>query len=259
MRPARTLHPFNWILPVALLVGSVTAMAQDRSSAAVSAKAEKLTPFRTWMRSLGLSRQIASDDRGILITESSLVGPRRSYQKWKDATGREFEVYQEKGQVKPVDAEVKAWVESALREGVPPPPPAPPSPPPVPDVPPIPSLSDSRQAWSDSEWGRAILARVQSDAHLAAMLGSPISMARGDGLAHINTWEKGEPHGFSLFSPTGGMDVELNVSISGPKGAVLLAVKAQKRESEWTFSKLETQPSQGGSCLNLLSNPSSPK
>jgi hypothetical protein len=84
-------------------------------------------------------------------------------------------------------------------------------------------------------------------------------MAAGGGLAQVHTWEKGEPHGFSLFASTSGMEVELKVPISGPKGAALLAVKAQKGESDWIFSKLEAQSNQGGPRLNLLANPRSQK
>ena len=42
------------------------------------------------------------------------------------------------------------------------------------------------------------------------------------------------------------MEVELKVPISGPKGAALLQVKAERGESGRIFSKLEAQPSQGG-------------
>ena len=255
MRPTRTPRHFNWILPAALLLGSFTAMAQDRPRPVGAATSEKLTPFRKWMRSLGVSRHTSANDQGILITESSLVGPRRSYQKWKDGTGHEFELYLENGQVRPVDEEVKRWVETALREGVPPPPPAPPALPAIPEppaIPSLPSLSEAHHPWSESDWGREIQKRVQGDARLEALLGSPISMAPWEGRAHVNTWEKGEPHGFALFSSTGGKEVEAKVPIAGPKGAALLRVKAQLGASGWTFSKLEAQPGEGSSRMNLL-------
>lgn len=258
MRPPRNSRHLTWILPATLLVGSFAAMAQDRPKPAVSPRAEPLSPFRLWMRSLGLSRHTISDDRGILVTESSLVGPRRSYQKWKDGLGNELEIYLENGQANPIDEGVRGWVETALREGAAPAPPTPPALPEVPSLPPMPSHSDSRQSFSDSEWGRVILNRVQGDGRLAAILGSPLSTPPWEGRVHINTWEKGEPHGFSLFSPAGGIEVELLIPISGPKGAALLAVKVQKRESDWTFSKLEAQPSQGGPRLNLLAKSPSP-
>jgi hypothetical protein len=84
------------------------------------------------------------------------------------------------------------------------------------------------------------------------MLGSPITMdAKAKG--SITTWGPGEPHGLRLFSSKGGAEADLTLFLYGPKGSALLHAQSERKGTDWSFSKLEAQSSQGGPLLNLLS------
>jgi hypothetical protein len=84
-------------------------------------------------------------------------------------------------------------------------------------------------------------------------VGTPITLdAKAKGFR--TTWAPGEPHGWTLFSAKGGEKADLTLFVYGPSGAAHLHAVGQRTGTEWTFSKLEAQPSQGGPLLNLLAN-----
>lgn len=236
-------HPFPrklCLLPLAVILCSGLCL-----HAAPQPPLEPSSGLMRWWRSLARHQvHVQTDDQGTLITESGWGGLDRTYQTAKDAAGRTHEGYWEKGQAKPVDAAVRSWAETMIRESrqVPPIPPVPPLQP-VPPVPPT---------FTPGEAGQAALQRVQDDPRLIAMLGSPITMdAKAKG--SITTWGPGEPHGLRLFSLKGGTEADLTLFLTGPKGSALLHARSERKGAEWSFSRLEAQSSLGGSLLNLLS------
>ena len=244
--PSRPFRRWLCLLPMALLLGSSLGL-----QAAPQAPSEPSSALMRWWRSLARHQvQVQTDDQGTLITESGWGGRDRTYQIAKDAKGQTHESYRERGQVKPVDEAVRHWAEAMIREAqqVPTIQPLPPLPP-VSSVPPAPPVP---HAFAPGEAGQEALRSVQNDARLIAMVGTPITMdanAKGS----LKTWAQGEPHGLHLFSPTGGAKANLTLFVYGPKGGALLHVEGERTGTEWTFSKLEAQSSQGGPVLNLLS------
>lgn len=236
----RPLSRWLCLLPLALVLCSNLSL-----QAAPQPPFEPSSGLMRWWRSLARHQvHVQADDQGTLITESGWGGLDRTYQVAKDAEGRIHEGYWEKGQAKPIDATVRSWAETLIRESRqgPPIPPVPP-PPPAPPVPPT---------FTSGEAGQVAMQRIQGDARLIAMLGSPITMdAKAKG--SITTWGPGEPHGLRLFSLKGGAEADLTLFLTGPKGSALLHVQSERKGTEWCFSKLEAQSSQGGPLLNLLS------
>lgn len=238
-----SFHRRQGLLVLALLLGTTSFL-----QAGIPPSAEPPSALMRWWNHLARHRvQVQTDEQGTLITESGWGGHDRTYQRARDAEGRTRESYWEKGQAKPVDENVRRWVDATLlgahqQPPAPPDPPAPPTPP-VPPPPPI---------FRAGEAGQAALNQVQNDPRLLALVGSPISLdpkAKGS----LTTWAPGEPHGWHLFSPTGGAKAVLTLFLSGPRGGALLHVVGERKGSTWTFSRLEAQSNQGGPQVNLLS------
>lgn len=238
----RPLHRWLFVLPVALLLGSGLELQATPPPKPPSA-------LLRWWRSLARHEvHVQTDDHGTLITESGRGGLDRTYQIAKDAEGHTHESYWEKGQAKPVDEAVRGWADTLIRESrrVPPVPPLPP-PPPAPPAPPAPL------AFQPGEAGQAALRRVENDARLIALVGTPMTLdARAKG--SLSTWGPGEPQGLRFFSLKSGAKADLTLLLNGPKGSAILHAKGRRTGTEWTFSQLDVQPSPGGPQLNLLSN-----
>jgi hypothetical protein len=236
-----------WIFPAALIFGTLCAVAMPRPSAASSEPhvGETPTTWDSWWRAPGLNLKTRSDEHGIQITETNWGRPLHAYQLRKDPDGRIHETYEEEGIAKPIDDHVRLWIEATLKRAEPPTPPAPPLPPEPPE-PPAPPAFDRSAA------GREILMRIQNDARLVAMVGTPMQAAPTiEGAIH--QWGPGEPSGSTLLSRISGIEVDVTVSISGPKGAATVHAKGQLKQGQWTFSALDAQATQSGMHLDLLS------
>lgn len=237
--PAR----FRWSLPLgmAVILGSgALLLAQTGKPASKPTTGPTLQEDRHM--ALGSNRVITDDSDGI----------QRVYHKRTSLLGTVTESYTENGQAKPIDAQVRTWLN---RVNTPPPPPpvpplpaAPPAPagfpaPPAPPAPPdVPSLRDTPVC-------QAALDQAQRDGRLQALLGQPLVVGT-DVKGSMTTWGPGDVHSlFGLLSS--GSKAELRIPVSGPKGSAVLHAKARLRQDTWTFSKLEASPSTGGA-LNLL-------
>lgn len=241
----------GWLLLPLFFAASSSLPLQARPQQAAGAQSNQAPPpssalMRWWK---GLARHhvdVKEGDQGSFITESGWGIPERVYRITKDAEGRSHESYTENGQAKPVDEVVRRWAEATIqashRSA-----PVPPEPP----IPPVPPLPPTPPAFGKSETGQTFLRAIENDPRLANLLGSPLSvdeLTRGS----VTTWAPGEPHGFHLFSPTGGAKADVLASIHGPKGSAHLRAIGERKGTAWTFSRLEAQPSQGGARLNLL-------
>ena len=241
-RTSFTLGHQGWLLlPLCLALGAslhLQAMPQQTPGQATPPSSSALM---RWWNGLGRHHMdVKTDDKGTLITESGWGIPERVYRITRDADGHVKETYAENGKAKPVDDAVHRWAEATLQASnrpipVPPAPPAPPAPP----------------TFGQSEAGQAVLRAIQNDSRLIAQLGAPLNLdAQIKG--SITTWAPGEPHGLHLYSPTGGAKADVTVAIHGPKGSAMVRAVGERKGREWSFSRLEVQPENGGSRLNLL-------
>jgi len=248
--PHSSAHPGWLLLPLCLALGSghpLRATHQEPSLSGSQTAPPASSALMRWWRGLGRHHlAIQTDGPVTRITEAGWGRPDRVYQVTRNSDGHSLESFAENGMARPVTDEVRRWAEAIqaahASTPVPPAPPAPPEPPPPPPVP----------VFSQSEAGQSLLRVLQQDTRLRALLGSPISL---DALLKGSTtsWGPGEPHGFRLFSPTGGATMDVAVSLHGPKGSASLRAIGERRGGDWTYSRLEAQPGQGGAPINLLS------
>ncbi|MGQ0799350.1 MAG: M56 family metallopeptidase [Pseudomarimonas sp.] len=148
----------------------------------------------------------------------------RTYRASVDAHGRLTEVYHEDGQLRPIDDQVRAWVNEVSRLRTPPPPPPIPLPPlpalPAPPAPPTPP------EVTDSVVFQSLLRAVTADPGVIASLGIPVVLAGNDVDGSITIGEGGQ---------NAAADVEVRFALSGPKGSASVQVIGQRVEGQWSL------------------------
>ncbi len=233
-----------WVLPATLILGTLCLVAIPRGGRSSPGPSSAST-WGQWWKAPGSNLKTHSDDQGASILETNWGRPIRSYRRWTDSEGRIQEHYEEQGVAKPVDEQVRSWVDATLKQAKPPIPPNPPTPP-EPPAPPEPP------PFGRTEAGQEILNRVQNDLRLVAMVGSPMQ-ASPTFEGRLHHWGPGEPHGSTLLSRLSGIDVDVSIPVSGPKGAAVVHAKGQFKQGLWTFSVLDARSPQNGTHLDLLS------
>lgn len=219
----------RWGVPAGFLVilgSGAMLLAQARPTEIPKkqpmAVTEEATPAR------GSNRRIWDDSDGV----------KRSYHKQVSLFGKVTETYTENGQPKPIDGNVRAWIQQ-VQTAVPSLPPEPPSPP-TPPAPP---------AWQDTTVFKEALQQAQSDGRMKALLGAPLVQGTDvHGLMH--TWGPSDIHSLWGILPSGSK-ADLKIPVSGPNGSAILHVSGRRMSGPWRFSKLDLVPAQGDS-LNLL-------
>lgn len=236
-----------WLFPAALILVTLCAAGlshQHSAAPQLTAGAPPSTWSRLW-RSPGLTLKTLSDEHGVQITETNWGKPLHSYRMWRDDEGSLHESYEEKGVAKPIDDQVRLWIQATLKRAEPPTPPPPPAPPEPPQPPAPPDLDQVAM-------GQEILKRIQSDAGLVVMVGVPMQAAPTfEGSIH--RWGPSKPSESALFSRFSGMDVDVKIPVSGPKGAAVVHAKGRLKHGQWAFSALDAKSSQSGMKLDLLS------
>jgi len=139
-------------------------------------------------------REISANDR------------QRHYRGSKDAQGRLTETYSEGGTARPIDANVRAWIDRVSRPVVIPPPP------------------DPRQIERSVEF-QALVARIGAHPDVAARLGAPVAMTS-------------RPVSGNVRLGDGDGNADIHIELSGPKGRATIAVEAGMRGGTWALERL---------------------
>ena len=151
--------------------------------------------------------QVRSSTEGALgpgdWREITAAGPegRRFYRATIDVEGRVSEIYREGGRVRPVDAEVRRWVDGVTRDGVPPP---------------------------LQEGEKALVALIAAHPAVVARLGAPVvaTSAPVNGNVRVN-------------GTSGSADIR--IELSGPKGRAVAAVQADLADGAWTLRRVRVR------------------
>lgn len=264
---------FRWSLPAGALVilgsGALLIAQANRPAVSQPVKAEG-TPASPNLAP-GSSRLISDDSDGV----------RRVYRKGVSLFGKVTETYTEDGRTKPIDADIRQWIDHQARGAAEAgakaetearkaerearkaevemrnaesearraeaalkgvdAPPPPPAPPAPPEPPTLKESAPCRQA----------LAQAQGDTRLQALLGSPIAVG-SEIKGSMTSWGPGDVQAFFGLLPTGSK-AELQIPVSGPKGSATLHASGKLVRDTWTFSRLEAVSAQGHR-LNLLTS-----
>lgn len=195
---------------------------------------------------------------------------RREYEANVGADGAIAETYRENGEARPIDADVRTWIDEVSRLSVPPPPPLPPAPPspaspaspasppspaspaspasppsppsppspmddaaiPAPPAPPPPPAPPSITEASDF---KAILRLVAADPEVATRVGQPLAVLPDSVDGHVRLDGRNDQDG----------EARLSFVLSGPLGRARVLVSATRAVATWTVDTLDVRPYPG--------------
>ncbi len=164
--------------------------------------------------------QVKSSTDGVLgpghYREITANGPDRLryFRESIDAQGRRTEVYQEDGQVRLIDADVRRWVAEVSSPSIAP----------IPAIPPIPSFPE----MDDRAEFKALVTLIASHRDVVALLGTPVVLT--DKAVNGNV----------RLDDTDG-DANIRIELSGPKGRAVVAVEAEMANRIWTLRSIDVQ------------------
>ena len=241
----------NWWAPGALLLllcsGGLVAMA-------VEPPQRLLTNLKTDASSTGP----LTPGNYREFTATYLADKQRYYRISMDSQGKVEEVYKEDGVVKPVNDQVRGWLDgmsnmSAMSTTALPPLPALPATPATPATlaipampampgmsrPPLPPLPPAPPQVSDSTEFKAMMSAIEADGRLVALTGLPLKAEEKSFHGSIHTWGARDFHIWGIDDPVGG-SADFVVSFSGPKGRAKVAFKGKTvAGGTWKASKLD--------------------
>jgi hypothetical protein len=128
-----------------------------------------------------------------------------------DAQGKRTQVYKEAGQVRPIDASVRAWIEKVSQ------------PPAIVPEPQFPRVEDMAEF-------KALIAQIGTHPDVAAKLGAPVVMTAKplDGTIRLDDSE-------------GEGEADIRIELSGPKGRATVAAEAIMSGRKWTLRRVAAE------------------